>query len=61
VYVGHVASYGVVDATVDVRLPGSFGAGLSLTVQNVLDNEHQEIVGAPPIGRLLLGRLRVVF
>jgi iron complex outermembrane receptor protein len=61
VYVGHVASYGVVDATVDVRLPGSFGAGVSLTVQNVLDNEHQEIVGAPPIGRLLLGRLRVVF
>lgn len=61
VYRGRVASYGVVDATVGLRLPGTLGAGLTLTVQNVFDNRHQEMVGAPPIGRLLLSRLRVAF
>jgi hypothetical protein len=61
VYQGRVASYGVVDATVGLRLPGVAGAGLTLTVQNVLDHRHQEMVGAPLIGRLLLSRLRVAF
>jgi outer membrane receptor for ferrienterochelin and colicins len=61
VYQGRVGSYGVVDASVGIRLPGTIGAGLTLTVQNVLDNKHQEMVGAPPIGRLLLSRLRVAF
>jgi outer membrane receptor protein involved in Fe transport len=61
VYQGRVTSYGVVDATVGLRLPGPLGAGLTLTVQNLLDNRHQEMVGAPPIGRLLLSRLRVAF
>jgi outer membrane receptor for ferrienterochelin and colicins len=60
-YTGRVASYGVVDATVGLQLPGALGAGLTVTVQNVFDNQHQEMVGAPPIGRLLLTRLRAGF
>jgi outer membrane receptor for ferrienterochelin and colicins len=60
-YTGRVASYGVVDATLGVRLPGALGAGLTVTVQNLFDDRHQEMVGAPPIGRLLLTRLRLGF
>lgn len=56
-YVGEVDSY----LLLDVRLGYDFSAipGLrgNLTIKNVLNNEHREFVGAPELGRLIMGRL----
>jgi outer membrane receptor for ferrienterochelin and colicins len=57
VYVGDVGSYTVVDANVGYRLPWMAGAAIQLQVYNLFDEEHQEFVGAPEIGRLALLRL----
>jgi iron complex outermembrane receptor protein len=37
----------------------SFAPGMRIdfTVQNVLNNEHREFIGAPRIGRLALARI----
>jgi iron complex outermembrane receptor protein len=54
-----VEAYEVVDlnAGIDVYQ----GARLMLTVQNLLDNKHIEFVGAPEIGRLVIGRMTYSF
>jgi hypothetical protein len=33
----------------------------SVDVQNIFDNRHQEYVGAAELGRLVLGRVDVMF
>ena len=42
---------------------GRFAPGMSIdvTVQNLLDNEHREFIGAPLLGRLALARLNYTF
>ncbi len=61
VYIGDVAQYTVLDATVDYSLPMVSGATLTLTATNLLNNLHQEFVGAPELGRLLLLRVQYGF
>lgn len=61
VYTGRVDGYGVFDANAAYRLPQLPGATLSLTATNLFDNVHQEFVGAPALGRLLLVRLQYEF
>lgn len=57
VYVGEIDAYAVVDANLEYRLPWP-GTAISLSAFNLLDNEHQEFVGAPELGRILLLRFR---
>lgn len=52
VYVGDVDGYGVLDASIGYRLPFQPGTHVSLTASNLLNNLHQEFVGAPEIGRM---------
>ncbi|MCZ6679034.1 MAG: TonB-dependent receptor [Candidatus Poribacteria bacterium] len=61
VYVGEVDSYAVLDLNAGYDLPFFLNTRLSLTVQNLLDNKHQEFVGAPEIGRLSTVRLTQSF
>lgn len=60
VYNGRVAGYGLLDASVEYRLPGG-RSSLTVDGQNLLDHRHQEIEGAPALGRLVVSRLRVEF
>jgi len=50
-----VGSFAVLDANFDWQfLPATH---LTLTIQNILNNQHNEFVGAPRLGRLVIGRL----
>ena len=57
-YVGEVESYFLLDVGGGYDF-GRYvpGLRLELTVQNALDHDHREFVGAPQIGRLALARL----
>ncbi len=57
-YVGHVRGYGIVDAHLDVAVPFMPRTTFALEAQNLFDNRHQEFVGAPALGRLILTRIR---
>jgi iron complex outermembrane receptor protein len=59
VFVGAVDSYTVFDANVAYRVPGYQGFIVSLTLNNVLDNEHREFVGAPELG--IVGLVKVQY
>jgi iron complex outermembrane receptor protein len=59
VYQGRVAGYEVLDLYAGWRLPWAPSIDFSLEVQNLLGDRHREYVGAPEIGRLAVGRLRV--
>jgi len=59
VYVGTVEGYTVLDANVAYRVPGYQGFIVSLTVNNVFDNRHQEFIGAPRMDRI--GLLQVQY
>lgn len=61
VYQGEVASYGVVDLALAYRLPTRTDILITLDALNLLDNLHQEFVGAPKIGRLVTLRVRATF
>ena len=60
-FVGSVGSYAVLDLTANYKFPFSKNTNLNLTVQNLTDNNHQEMVGAPRIGRLAMFRLTQSF
>ena len=59
VYQGRVESYLILDADLGYRLPWIPTVSLRLSAANLLDNHHQEFVGAPAIGRLVIARVRV--
>ena len=61
VYVGDVDGYTVVDAGLSYRLPFQPNASVSVSASNLLNNLHQEFIGAPELGRLLLARVRFDF
>ena len=61
VYVGDVESYAVLDANVGYRLRALPGAMISITGTNVTNNLHREFIGAPELGRLILGRVQYAF
>ncbi|TFB10344.1 TonB-dependent receptor [Candidatus Marinimicrobia bacterium MT.SAG.3] len=59
VFQGTVESYSLVDLNLgyDIPLGGLGRTRLSVTAQNILDEKHQEFVGAPEIGRLVVARI----
>ena len=61
VYIGEVDSYSTIDLNVGYDIPFGPSPRLSLTVQNLLNNEYQPFIGAPYIGRLSLVRLTQTF
>ncbi len=60
-YIGTVGAYQVVDASLSYDLPFQPGTRLTLTANNIGNYEHQEFVGAPQVGRLLIMRVRHEF
>ncbi|MAF26814.1 MAG: hypothetical protein CME07_02990 [Gemmatimonadetes bacterium] len=58
-FVGTVDEYTTVDLTAGYRI--GEGTRVDLTVQNLLDNLHQEIIGAPELGRLAMLRISQSF
>ena len=58
VYIGHVDGYQVVDASLSYRLPFQPGTTLTLSANNLFDSNHQEFVGAAPLGRFVVFRVR---
>jgi iron complex outermembrane receptor protein len=61
VYVGDVEAYTVFDANLSYRLPILSGSTLSVSGMNLFDNLHQEFIGAPFLGRLVMFRLQYDF
>ena len=61
VYAGDVEGYTVLDARVRLPVPGLPRASAALTAGNLLDDRHQEFVGAPEIGRLVVASLTYAF
>ncbi|HAC07812.1 MAG TPA: hypothetical protein EYM78_03340 [Gemmatimonadetes bacterium] len=61
VYQGDVAGYQVLDLNMGYRVPGYTGFIVSLTLNNALNNLHQEFIGAPFIGRVGMVKLQYSF
>jgi len=61
VYLGQIDTYVVVDVGLGYRLSWSPEVRLSVEAQNILDNRHQEWIGAPELGRLVMARVQVNF
>ncbi len=61
VFQGTVPGYVVLNLGASVRLPTHQGISLALTATNLFNNVHQEYVGAPAIGRLMVARLQAEF
>lgn len=61
VYAGEVEGYTVLDAQVRFPVPGLPRASAALTGTNLLDDRHQEFIGAPEIGRLVVASLTYAF
>ena len=57
-YIGEIDAYRVVDASVSYRLPFQAATTLSVTANNLLDSHHREFVGAAPLGRFVMFRVR---
>lgn len=57
VYQGTINPYGLVDLSVIFPLSHTQGLTLTLAGTNLLNHKHQEFIGAPQIGRLVIGRL----
>ena len=61
VFVGSVGAYSLFDVSAGYAIPGMTGATLEMTALNIFDKKHQEFIGAPFIGRLVVGRLAYTF
>ena len=61
VYLGTVHSFAVFDVNAAYRVPGYEGFIVSATVNNLLNNEHREFVGAPKMGRIALLKVQYSF
>jgi iron complex outermembrane receptor protein len=57
VYAGRVESHTTMDVGISFRLRALRNALITTQAQNVLDNEHQEFLGSPSIGRLVTARV----
>ena len=57
VYQGTVERYVTFDLSAGYNFPFTPNTRLSLAIQNLLNNEHQEFVGSPEIGRLSILRV----
>ncbi len=61
VFIGEIDEYALLDVNLGYKLPVDQNVKLTLTIQNMLDNRHYEMIGAPEIGRLSLMRLSYGF
>jgi iron complex outermembrane receptor protein len=61
VWRGTVDAYLVLDLAAGFRLPWRRDIRFSVTAFNVLNSRHREYVGAPQLGRLVVGRLQTRF
>jgi iron complex outermembrane receptor protein len=61
VYVGDVESHTLVDFNVSYRLPFAANTLLSLDVQNAFNDQKQQFIGAPAIGRLVFLQAQYTF
>ena len=61
VYVGELESYYTIDLNAGYDLPIGPRPRLSLTVQNLLNRQHQQFIGTPELGRLSMVRLTQTF
>ena len=61
VYVGELKSYYTIDLSAGYEVPIGPKPRLSLTIQNLLNRQHQQFIGAPEIGRLSMIRLTQTF
>jgi len=61
VYIGRVDAFYSVDLSLGYNLPFSENTRVSVNVQNLTDNLHNEFIGSPKIGRLGLIRLAHIF
>ncbi|HEY3876123.1 MAG TPA: TonB-dependent receptor, partial [Candidatus Kapabacteria bacterium] len=55
-WIGNVGAWNVLDLTVNYNIESWNNLLLTLSITNVLDNVHEEFVGAPYIGRLTMLR-----
>lgn len=61
-YVGDIENYFLVDVGAGYDMSKHVkGMSIDFTVQNLLNNEHREFIGAPLIGRLAAGRVNFNF
>ncbi len=56
VYKGHIQTYTLFDVNLGYRLNEK--TRLNLTINNLLDKRHREMIGAPELGRLMLLRIQ---
>ena len=56
VYIGEIDAYRVMDASVSYRL--RTGTTLTVTANNVFNSDHMEFIGAAPLGRFVMFRVR---
>lgn len=61
VYVGSVGSYHLVDLNISYEIPSYKGLTATLSALNLLNNKHQEFVGAAEIGRWTTLRVQYNF
>jgi len=61
VYIGDVESHTLVDFNVSYRFPFADNTLLSLDVQNAFNDQKQQFVGAPAIGRLVFLQAQYTF
>ena len=61
VYIGTVPAYTLFDASFAYRLPFASEMVMSLDALNLLNERHQEFIGAPQIGRLVLAKVQYTF
>ena len=56
VYIGEIDAYQVMDASVSYRL--QTGTTLTVTANNLFNSNHTEFIGAAPLGRFVMFRVR---
>ncbi|MCP3686532.1 MAG: TonB-dependent receptor, partial [bacterium] len=56
VYIGMIDAYDLLDVNFGYKLHAEYNAKVTLTIQNLFNNEHFEMIGAPQLGRLALLR-----
>jgi iron complex outermembrane receptor protein len=61
VYEGYVPSFTLFDVNLMYTLPVFTATELTLTGTNIFDKEHQEMTGAPYLGRMIMLRVRQSF
>ena len=61
IYIGEIPAFQTVDLNIGYTFPRSEGTYLSLSIQNLLNEVHQEAIGAPQLGRWTMIRLSHTF